>query len=413
MGFLSDFFSNPIDTTFDTLAKLPGTPEASLTALYQGVNGDLSWNPYSVDNSVWDMGAGGTELSQDPRNRQIGRTIGTAIGSAFTGGALGAAMGSSTAGAAASGALWGGAQAAGTGGNFLEGAAKGALSAYTPDIGGYAGITDPYIRGAVNSGLKSGVLSRLGGGDFTTGALTGAAQGTANAYVNSPPPDVGTLGGTMQDGFGESSVTTGESTPTQYGANMQAMSVDPQLSLSSFSQPQSQTPETSNSLFDQVSNLISGINPSRVGEVAQGLAGLYLGNKQRRMARDLRRQIGSNRNSYEQQLRQNLARRDAAAGRRSDYGGREVQLQAALADLDSRTAPMLSQLGTAETQGLMNMFNSGLVTGNRLGWWGKQPTAPSMPTSMPSLSSLGSPGPTASYSLIDNQNKTRYRLGGG
>lgn len=51
---------------------------------------------------------------------------------------------------------------------------------------------------------------------------------------------------------------------------------------------------------------------------------------------------------YAQQLRQNLERRDAADGRRSQYGPREVELQAKLAEMNagqaSRNAPALNTL---------------------------------------------------------------------
>ena len=48
--------------------------------------------------------------------------------------------------------------------------------------------------------------------------------------------------------------------------------------------------------------------------------------------------------AYSQALRQQLARKDAAGGRRSQYGPREVELQARLAELNSRNAPQLQKL---------------------------------------------------------------------
>jgi hypothetical protein len=48
--------------------------------------------------------------------------------------------------------------------------------------------------------------------------------------------------------------------------------------------------------------------------------------------------------SYAQAMRQQLDRRDAAAGRRSQYGPREVELQAALAGNASRLAPTIAGL---------------------------------------------------------------------
>lgn len=48
---------------------------------------------------------------------------------------------------------------------------------------------------------------------------------------------------------------------------------------------------------------------------------------------------------YAQQLRQTLERKDAAAGRRSQYGPREVQLMAALADKQAGVSDSMARLG--------------------------------------------------------------------
>lgn len=66
---------------------------------------------------------------------------------------------------------------------------------------------------------------------------------------------------------------------------------------------------------------------NQLGQTAQGLQDLYSPNS-----------------AYAQQLRQQLARKDAAAGRRSQYGTREVELQARLAELNSRNAPALADI---------------------------------------------------------------------
>jgi hypothetical protein len=55
--------------------------------------------------------------------------------------------------------------------------------------------------------------------------------------------------------------------------------------------------------------------------------------------------------AYAQQMRESLNRQDAASGRRSQYGPREVQLQAALADKQASLAPTTTAL-TAATNGL-------------------------------------------------------------
>jgi len=86
-----------------------------------------------------------------------------------------------------------------------------------------------------------------------------------------------------------------------------------------------------------------------IGGVLTGLAGLYQGNQAAGLAKGaqglaqgqadtLANMYGPN-SPYAAQLRQQLERKDAAGGRRSQYGPREVELQARLADVASRNAP--------------------------------------------------------------------------
>lgn len=63
--------------------------------------------------------------------------------------------------------------------------------------------------------------------------------------------------------------------------------------------------------------------------------------------------------AYAKQLEQKLSRRDAAAGRRSQYGPREVELQAALAGQAGNIAPALNTLYGQIGQGQNNLFSQG------------------------------------------------------
>jgi hypothetical protein len=87
----------------------------------------------------------------------------------------------------------------------------------------------------------------------------------------------------------------------------------------------------------------SGID---AGQLAAGLGSLYLNNRAARTAesnvQDLSSMFGPN-SAYAQQLKQQLERRDAAAGRRSQYGPREVELQAKLAQMAAQYGPNISQ----------------------------------------------------------------------
>lgn len=407
MGWLSNFFSNPVSTIWNTLASLPGTPEAIMQAMYDGANGDLSWNPFSQENSVWDVAAGGTKLSQDPRNRQIGRSVGTAIGSYFTGGALGSMMGNSTAGAAASGALWGGAQAAGTGGNIGRGIAGGAmaggLGSMMPDVtGGY--VDSDVLRSGINGAVRGGVGSAVGGGDWKQGAIQGGIRGGISGY-GGPPDDLpGTLGGTMADADGETSATLGGyTTPAQADANIsggigtkQALGASP-----SWGSPELGT--FMQSILPQ--------SPEGWGHLGEGLLGIYSGYRQRKDAKNLMGMVGGRRDAYGKQLQQALQRRDAATGRRSDFGGRAVQLEAKLAELDSRNAPGLMQLQQASTGGMLDMMRSGIRYGGKAGWFGDRynPAVQQQQAVMPSLSA---PPPVTNSMSFDPYDRFR-REGGG
>ena len=60
--------------------------------------------------------------------------------------------------------------------------------------------------------------------------------------------------------------------------------------------------------------------------------------------------------AYSQQLQQSLLRQDASRGRRSQFGTRNVELQARLADLASRNAPQLQQLTKAKSDERNKMY---------------------------------------------------------
>lgn len=103
------------------------------------------------------------------------------------------------------------------------------------------------------------------------------------------------------------------------------------------------------------------------GEIGSGLYGLYRGGQANNQANTLGSLYGQN-SPYAQYLRSSLERRDAAAGRRSQYGPREVELQAKLADMYSRNYPMLQGAQQRRDQ----LFGQGLGLlfqgANRMGY---------------------------------------------
>jgi hypothetical protein len=88
------------------------------------------------------------------------------------------------------------------------------------------------------------------------------------------------------------------------------------------------------------------------GGIIGGLASLYGYNKNQQGNKEqlstLQNMYGPD-SPYAQQLRQSLSRKDAASGRRSQYGPREVALQAQLAQQYSRNAPVMAQLNQQNT----------------------------------------------------------------
>lgn len=127
---------------------------------------------------------------------------------------------------------------------------------------------------------------------------------------------------------------------------------------------------------------------SDMGRMGTGLAGLYQGqqaagnirqavdaNKQqadfaRTQADSLAAMYGQN-SPYAQELRQQLERKDAAGGRRSQYGPREVELQAKLASMQAQTAPQAlaynKQAMDANKQGLDYRNQGNVVQGRQIG----------------------------------------------
>jgi hypothetical protein len=104
------------------------------------------------------------------------------------------------------------------------------------------------------------------------------------------------------------------------------------------------------------------------------LRGGMAANNYRQNSKNLRNQqnslqsmFGPN-SAYSQQLRQQLERRDAAAGRRSQYGPREVELQAQLAKMASGVAPAINQIGQQRMQQRGALTNTaGLLLDKGLG----------------------------------------------
>ena len=186
---------------------------------------------------------------------------------------------------------------------------------------------DPAVKAASN---MLGVFSKAGQGNKEAGKAIGGWGGAlAGGLIGGPPGAAigyyggGKLGESLLGGVtANKGMTGGAATPA---------------------------PE-SNGLFDAALGTLGGLYANNqigksLGSQQASLSGLY----------------GQD-SPYAQTLRQQLERRDAAGGRRSQYGPREVELQAALAGNAARLAPQqmqLAQMQNARKLAMLRMLGTG------------------------------------------------------
>lgn len=299
-----------------------------------------------------------------------------------------------------------------TGADPLTGFALGGLGSLAPNFAGYAGINNPFLAGSVNGAVKGAAGAAVQGQDIGGGAASGGIMGGLNSlsglFRDNSMPDVGTMGGELFAADGQSYDPVSNAPAINYWGAPNDVTRTRLSSAGAGDVGRSATSsvgDTASSLFDSVSSLLfpsseAGIGGSRLqfGDLAQGLAGMYGGYRQRRDAKEMLKSIGPRRDAYSQNLQRNLSRRDAASGRRSDYAGREVALQSALAELDSRNAPMISQLNQQSNMGLANILQSGLRLGGRAGFF------PIGGQSNPMAYSLAQPGASLSPAMPADPN---------
>lgn len=430
-----DSFTNETENVWDGLASIPATSFSTADGLYRGFNGDLDWNPYSYDNSVWDQMAGGA-ASEDPKNRRIGRTIGTIAGGYWLGSGLGSLFGSQVGGAAAGGALMGAGQAAGTGGDrddigkaALMGGLYGGGGQYIAglDAAGVAGITDPAVRAAVNSSIAGAGVAALTPGSSSKDIGKSAMYSGVTGYLGNMGSNSSTNSDTNPyaveyDPNTKSFVSSNQSSKAPWANSGTTITAQPEMSVAPYSSgyeyggmpaaSQQEQQPAGQSLIDQVSSLFNEYMPSgsQFGNISQGLLGLYQANRQRRQAKNLLGLMSGRRDAYGNQMRANLMARDAAAGRRSNYAGREQALQASLAELDSRNAPAMMSLQNTIDNSRASALQDILRMGSRSGLFSNKPNLSPMSFQY----SLPSIAPTYEMqSTIDPTDWARYRRSDG
>jgi hypothetical protein len=309
------------------------------------------------DKPIWNTLGGKTSedyryaesQGEDTSNNQgldaVGDTIGKGFLNAFTFGL----------GSTATSALdnWGYDQ---SNDELLKNAAKNyVVQQVLPDTG--SAIGNGILKGAAGSAINGGNKQEIGKGALTGGVTAGVKSGMGtgmdylkNMFANEDDmPDVGTIGGTASEDnggmlSGENSATLGGGiTPHQAGADnqrQQAMGVGQQ---------------TSNPVQQFLQAFTSGgANGQGIqgnyGDMAAGLFGMYNANKQRKRMRQQSDSLASlftPNSPYAQMARQKMERKDAAAGRRSQYGPRETQLAALLADRQAQTMPQQQKYADA------------------------------------------------------------------
>lgn len=293
--------------------------------------------------------------------------------------------------------------------DILKSAGRGAVGGAigygvgSTNLGSY--LTDnPNYQSIVNRGVTGGLNAGVNGGNVGMGALWGAGQQAGNVAGNAAWNSFNSpsgMGGNVPDYYSggmfdaqpggiDAFAQQGQPSPYWnaqeqggYGGNFgggETPTGNAYMPDYSGGQTASNTPSgnQSNPAQDMMSKILgfsngNAGNSPKFGDMAGSLLGMYNAYQQKKkygqLAESLSSMYGPN-SPYAQQLQQQLMRRDAAAGRRSQYGPREVELQARLADVNSRMAPTLQSLYGAQGQQGNALLNNGLRFGQQSGLTG-------------------------------------------
>lgn len=280
-----------------------------------------TWGPEAAQQAA---DAFQSHSSKIARTNKIGKiaALGTIGGIAGAGALTSAGLlgGASSVAAPTLGTTYGGS------GSLLGGGLGGTGSGL-----GVAGVTTPSALTGTGAGLAasgtSGWLPSLGAGAAGLSGLSGGSGGD------------GLISSLSQTGLGALKSGAGSSNPI--------MDFFQGLSGSGGNKGGFNVPNTIAGLFDAYSAYRQG---KEQGNLADSLMGLF--------------KPGGD---YSEELRRQLERRDAQAGRRSQYGPREVELQAKLAGLAANTAKDVSGIYSKQGGFLDRTLSSGLDTLNSSG----------------------------------------------
>jgi hypothetical protein len=277
--------------------------------------------------------------------------------------AAGAAAGAGAGGAAAGGAEAG---AAGAGGGAMSMGDAIAASASAEGAGGLGGMAGglgsmpmmtpaatpgPLAESLMASGLPMSTPAPGMGLAAEVGLGTGAAGAGGMGLSGMEEPMSAANYSDAAAGYGEG--MTGAETGLFDG--MLGMGFSPQManSVTNFA-----SPIMNNPVMDEIRKLRQMMGKPVVGNLTGGdlLKGGMALNNYRQNSKNLKAQqnglqgmFGQN-SPYAQQLQQQLERRDAASGRRSQYGPRSVELQAQLAKMAAGLAGPINQISQQRQQ---------------------------------------------------------------
>lgn len=232
----------------------------------------------------------------------------------------------------------------------------------------FKGVPVSLAKGQVLGQLAHAVgLPSIPGLSAITGAIAGQPPATpSQALGNFGSMGMAGLGGLFGGPVG---AAIGGLAGGLAGSNISA---PPSMSAGDISAANAATSNPSNSagnsgmLSDFINQLTSG---SGMGSLLTGLGGLYAGHQSSNLYNNTMDQINnlySPNSPYAQQMRQEMERKDAASGRRSQYGTRETQLAAALAQAHAGAltgpgyANMMNGANRSNQQGLntlISLFN--------------------------------------------------------
>jgi hypothetical protein len=272
--------------------------------------------------------------------------FGAGLGALFGGGALGSALGNATASGGMTAARGGDASQIGS--SMLSSGLGSGIGATNP--AGMMGLEGGLAK-TVNAGIGGALGSAVRGGNALQGGLSSMATTGLNNFgdlwnqFSSPAEQEGLSFEYAQPNNDMSLGDYAQVEDAQFG-------FDQSLPTAEWSQPAvgmktatSYSPETSGggiSSFMPSGSSVGNYLGSHGGDLAAMLYGFYNNKKQQKALQGQQQglqDLYSQNSPYAQQLRNTLQAKAAAGGKRLNTGGREVQLQAMLADRAAQTMP--------------------------------------------------------------------------